>query len=110
MNGCVWEVGVECDGVASCLACDASSELSCIDENVPSWARWALASLPCLGEESLAFEVLVKLVGELDLYVSEYALDDFLKIFWHFCLGVGRNVVYLQRVTQKGAITSSRGT
>lgn len=81
--GCVRQVRIEGDGVVGCPAVDGSSQLSCIDEDMPSWTRWTFSSLPSLGEESLSFEVLVELVGEVNLNVSEYVFYYFLNIFRH---------------------------
>lgn len=82
--GSIRQVGVEGDGVVGCPAVDGSSQLSCVDEDMSSGSCWRLSSLPCLGEERLPFEVLVELVGEVNLNVAEYVFYYFLNIFRHF--------------------------
>ncbi len=69
VNGCVGQVGVECDAVLGRPALDAAAQLTRIDEDMTVWSHRATSALPCLAEECLTLKVLVELVGHLHLDV-----------------------------------------
>lgn len=98
--GSIRQVGVEDDGVVGYSTVYAAPELSRVCEYCPALVPdGRLASLPSLGEESLAFEVLVELIFHVHGNVSENVFYDFLKVFWHIVVSLRENCKYERNIS-----------
>ena len=65
--------GIERYAVMGDFAHDAAAQTACVDQRGTPGAQGAAAACPLLGEESLACEVLVELIFQLHLHVSQHA-------------------------------------
>ena len=76
VDGGVWQRREEADAVVCRAALDAATQRPAVNQDVTARACRRAATLPCLGKECLALEVLVKLVAQLHGDVAQDPFDD----------------------------------